>query len=127
MDLYFLTLDDVLEIHSDQIRRYGGKRGVRDQNLLLSALAQPGARYESRFLHETAYSKAAAYLYHICQNHPFIDGNKRVAAVSALMFLAMNELPIDYSEMELEQIVQSVAEGKTKKDEIAIFLSRALG
>jgi death-on-curing protein len=73
------------------------------------------------------YDKAAAYLFHICQNHPFIDGNKRVAAVSALMFLAMNNCSTDYKENELEKLVRSIAEGKAKKDQIALFLSKTLG
>jgi len=127
MDIYFLTLEDVLEIHEDQINRYGGKRGVRDQNLLLSAIAQPISTFDGQYLHKTLYDKAAAYLFHICQNHPFIDGNKRVALTSALMFLAMNECPFDYKESLLEELVRAVAEGKAKKNAIAAFLSKSLG
>lgn len=127
MSLYFLTLEDVLEIHRDQINRYGGRRGIRDQNLLLSALAQPFSQFEGRYLHPSICDQAAAYLFHICQNHPFIDGNKRVAAVSALMFLALNDSPYDYHENELEQLVRRVAEGRAKKGEIAQFLARELG
>jgi death-on-curing protein len=70
---------------------------------------------------------SAAYLFHICQNHPFIDGNKRVATVSSLMFLIMNDYSIDYNENDLEKMTRSVAAGKTKKNEIALFLSKALG
>ncbi len=125
--MYFLTLEDVLEIHSDQINRYGGKRGIRDQNLLLSAIAQPFSTFEGQYLHKTIFDKASAYLFHICQNHPFIDGNKRVATVSALLFLAMNDYPIDFKESELEKLVFSVAEGKKKKPEIAAFLAKNLG
>lgn len=127
MELYFLTLEDILEIHIDQINRYGGKRGIRDQNLLLSTIAQPYSTFEGRYLHHTIYEKAAAYLFHLCQNHPFIDGNKRVAAVSALIFLAINDSPIDFKENELEKLVRSVAEGKAKKEEIALFLSKVIG
>lgn len=65
MQIYFLTLEDVLEIHTDQIDRYGGKKGVRDQNLLLSAIAQPLSSCDGKYLHKTIYEKAAAYLYHI--------------------------------------------------------------
>lgn len=101
LQTYFLTLDDVLEIHADQIKRYGGRDGVRDQGLLLSAIAQPFGTFNGQYLHKTFHDKAAAYLFHICRNHPFIDGNKRTALVSALMFLAANHLPIDYDEKEL--------------------------
>lgn len=127
MDLYFLTIQDVLEIHKDQINRYGGMKGIRDQNLLHSAIAQPHSTFDGQYLHQTIYDKAAAYLFYICQNHPFIDGNKRVAAVSALMFLAMNDCSFDYKENELEKLVRAVAEGKAKKEEIAMFLSMELG
>ncbi len=125
--LYFLTLDDVLEIHQDQINRYGGKKGIRDQSLLVSAIAQPHATFEGQYLHPSIYDKASAYLFHICQNHPFIDGNKRVACVAALMFLYMNDYPIDFNEQQLEIITRSVASGKAKKQEISQFLSRGLG
>ena len=73
MDLYFLTSEDVLEIHKDQIRRYGGKEGLRDKHLLLSAIAQPSSQFKGHYLHKTFYDKASSYLFHICQNHPFID------------------------------------------------------
>jgi death on curing protein len=127
MQIYFLSLEEVLEIHLDQINRYGGKKGIRDQNLLLSAIAQPSSAFEGKYLHETMHDKAAAYLFYICQNHPFIDGNKRTALVSALIFLAMNDLPIDYDENVLEQLTRSVAEGQNKKESIASFLANGLG
>jgi len=111
MAIYFLSLEDVLEIHADQINRYGGKSGIRDQNLLLSAIAQPLSTFDGQYLHKTLHEKASAYLFHLCQNHPFIDGNKRVALVSALMFLSMNDCSIDYNERALEQLVRGVAEG----------------
>jgi death-on-curing protein len=121
MHIYFLTLEDVLEIHADQINRYGGRGGVRDQDLLLSAIAQPLSTFDGQYLHKTLHEKAAAYLFHICQNHPFIDGNKRAALVSALMFLLMNDYVIDYNENALEQLTRSVAEGIMKKEDIAAF------
>lgn len=124
MVLYFLTLEDVLEIHSDQIKRYGGKEGIRSQHLLLSALAQPSSMFEGKYLHHSLYEKAAAYLFHICQNHPFIDGNKRVALVSTLIFLDLNHHSISYREEQLEDLVLSVAKGKIKKEQIVSFFVR---
>ena len=123
MEIYFLTLDDVLRIHIDQTDRYGGKKGVRDRNLLLSAIAQAQSTFGGQYLHKSMHDKAAAYLFYICQNHPFLDGNKRVAAVSALVFLAMNECPIDFDECALEQLVRSVATGVAKKEEVAAFMA----
>jgi death on curing protein len=122
VEIYFLTLNDVLEIHIDQINRYGGERGIRDLGFLLSAIAQPSSTFNGQDLHTTLYDKAGAYLYHICQNHPFIDGNKRAALVSSLMFLAMNNCPFDYQEAPLEQLVLELAQGKIKKDAIATFV-----
>jgi death on curing protein len=127
MEIYFLTLEDVLEIHEDQIKRYGGTTGIRDQALLLSAISQPLSTFDGQYLHKTFSDKAGAYLFHVCQNHPFIDGNKRTALASALMFLAMNHCPFDYEETALENLVLGVAEGKTKKDAISAFFSNGLG
>lgn len=127
MEIYFLTYEDVIEIHIDQIKRYGGKNGIRDNNLLLSAIAQPQSAFGGQYLHKSIFDKAAAYLFHICQNHPFIDGNKRVAAVSSLVFLTMNDCNIDFDEKAFEKMVRSVAEGKWKKEQIAAFLANSLG
>lgn len=122
MEIYFLTLEDVLEIHTDQIKHYGGKSGVGNQNLLLSAIAQPPSMFNGQYLHKSLHDKAAAYLFHICQNHPFIDGNKRVALVSMLVFLDLNGESIDYVEEDLETLTLKVAGGKIRKEEIARFL-----
>ena len=127
MSIYFLTLEDVIQIHIDQLNRYGGREGIRDQNLLLSAIAQPASTFDGRYLHSTLYDKAAAYLFHISQNHPFIDGNKRVALVSGLMFLFVNDCAIDYEQEALEKLVFEVAKGKLGKPEIACFLAKGLG
>jgi len=94
----FLSLGEVLEIHRDQIDRYGGHPGIRDIGLLQSALAMPAAGFGGRFLHTDLFEMAAAYLFHITQNHPFVDGNKRTGAVASLVFLSLNgvEIKADY-------------------------------
>jgi death-on-curing protein len=74
-DIIFLTLAEVIDIHTDQIERYGGSPGVRDMNLLSSAVAMPSASFGSDYLHADICEMAAAYAFHIAQNHPFIDGN----------------------------------------------------
>ena len=89
MEPLFLSLDEVLEIHRQQIELYGGASGVRDLSLLESAIAQPQASLSSEFLHASIPAMAAAYLFHICRNHPFVDGNKRVAASAAITFLTI--------------------------------------
>lgn len=79
----FLSFEDVIEIHRDQIVRYGGASGVRDIGLLQSAVLMPLAQFEGKFLHKDLFEMAAAYLFHLAKNHPFVDGNKRVGLVAA--------------------------------------------
>jgi death-on-curing protein len=81
----FLSLDDVLESHAEQIATYGGSDGIRDLNLLQSALAQPMATFDGSHLHADLFEMASAYLFHIELNHPFVDGNKRVGLEAALV------------------------------------------
>ena len=81
----FLDVDDVLELHSAQLERYGGASGLRDRGLLESAVAQPQSSFAGQFAHEGLYEMAAAYLFHICRNHPFVDGNKRAGLLAAVV------------------------------------------
>nr|MDD5699375.1 type II toxin-antitoxin system death-on-curing family toxin [Victivallaceae bacterium] len=94
----FLSLAEVLEIHQDQLVRYGGEAGIRDLGLLKSAISMPSATYGGEFLHSDIYEMAAAYLFHIVQNHPFLDGNKRTGAVAMLVFLILNGYDFDAPE-----------------------------
>jgi death on curing protein len=118
----FLTLDEVLAIHADQIERYGGLRGLRDLGLLESAVAVPRAEFGGRLLHPTLEEMAAAYLFHLVQNHPFADGNKRVGLAAALAFLGLNDRRLIAEEEEVVELILSVASGKTSKAEVAVFL-----
>jgi death on curing protein len=115
MEPLFLTLDEVLEIHAQQIGLYGGSEGVRDRAGLESAIATPGATYGGEFLHRSIPAMAAAYLFHISQNHPFLDGNKRTGANAAVTFLLINEWDLDVTEDELVDLVLSVASGTMSK------------
>lgn len=124
MDPTFLSLEEVLSLHSDQIRRYGGSEGLRDAGLLSSALAAPRSTFGGEFLHPTLFDQAAAYLFHLAKNHPFIDGNKRVALAAALLFLWMNGVEVDADEDELTDLVLGVAEGRVTKPEVSAFLER---
>jgi death-on-curing protein len=117
----FLSVDEVIEIHADQIERYGGSLGIRDVSLLQSALGMPEAGFGDSYLHSDLYEMAAAYLYHLVQNHPFIDGNKRTGTMAAFVFLKMNGLTLDADESAFESLVLDAAQGKTGKAEIAVF------
>jgi death-on-curing protein len=79
----FLDLEEVLEFHAGQLALYGGREGIRDQGLLESALAQPSSTMFGNYLHEDMPAMAAAYLFHIAENQPFIDGNKRTALMAS--------------------------------------------
>jgi death-on-curing protein len=125
MDPLFLSLDEILEIHDQQIERYGGSHNLRDANGLESAVAMPQATFGGEFLHISIPAMAAAYLFHLCQNHPFIDGNKRTAANAAITFLLINNWEPRFEEDQLVEVVLSVAEGKTLKPElIQVFESQ---
>ncbi len=117
---HFLTLSEVIIILQDQISRYGGQYGIRDIDLLSSALAMPESSFEGKYLHKDIYQQAAAYAFHICQNHPFIDGNKRTALATALVFLDINGIEIDDPNEELYEIMMKTANGKFRKDDIAV-------
>lgn len=122
MSPVFLTLDEIVAIHRDQIERYGGSPGVRDWALLKSAVAMPAATYSGQFLHSDLCEMAAAYLFHLAQNHPFLDGNKRVATVAADVFLALNGLKLIAERDALFTLVMSVASGRSGKSAVAEFL-----
>jgi death-on-curing protein len=115
----FLAPDQVLALHEDLIDRYGGETGVRDVGLLQSAIAQPQASFGGQFLHEDLFAMAAAYLFHIVQNHPFFDGNKRTGAASAIVFLAMNDVTLEADEEGLVELTLAVATGQADKERIA--------
>jgi death-on-curing protein len=117
----FFELADVRRIHIDQLDRYGGADGVRDQGLLESALAMPLAGFGGELLHPTVFEQAAAYLFHIVKNHPFIDGNKRTGTATALVFLHLNGQEIDSESAPLYDLVIGVAESRVEKEEVAAF------
>lgn len=121
-EIVFLTLDEVLEIHNDQISRYGGSLGIRDMGLLQSALAMPSMGMGDHYFHRDLFEMAAAYLFHIIQNHPFVDGNKRVGAAASLVFLVLNGLEVEADEDELERVARKVAQGNLDKPQAAQFL-----
>jgi len=117
----FLALDEVIEIHHDQIKRYGGHPGIRDIGILKSAIALPSATFDGNYLHINIYEMAAAYLFHIVRDHPFMDGNKRTGAVTSIVFLMLNGIDFHADESDFEEIVLRAAEGIIDKATIARF------
>lgn len=117
----FLTFAEVIEIHDYQIEHFGGASGLRDIELLKSAIGMPSATYGGNFLHSSVYEMASAYLFHLVENHPFVDGNKRVGAMAALIFLDLNGIDFNASDEEFTAMVLRVASGKMLKAEITLF------
>jgi death-on-curing protein len=125
-DPEFLTVDDVLQIHAEQLLAYGGAAGIRDRGLLESAVAMPRASFGETFLHEDLSHMAAAYAFHLAQNQPFIDGNKRTGLVAALVFLELNGITIlDRDELLYDAMI-AIAERRIDKQGLADLL-RTLG
>jgi death-on-curing protein len=125
MNPTFLDVDDVAAIHADQLAVYGGLDGIRDGGLLESAVAQPQAYCFGRFLHENLFAMAAAYLFHIVKNHPFVDGNKRTGLVSAATFLCLNGYWLGEAVSgELYRTTLDVANGRMGKTELAELFER---
>jgi len=114
-ELIFLTLAEVIEIHKDQIERYGGHPGLKDYDLLCSAAAIPEASFGGNYLHFDIFEMASAYVFHLCKNHPFIDGNKRTSLACSLVFLEINGITIIDDAGILYQSVMSIASGELDK------------
>ena len=117
----FLNLDDVLELHTGQIATYGGSDGLRSVARLRSAIAQPKETFGGKYLHGDVFEMAAAYLFHLVPNHPFIDGNKRIGLEAALVFLELNGTTVDAHDEHLVELVPGVAQSQINKPQIAEF------
>ncbi|MEC4984969.1 MAG: type II toxin-antitoxin system death-on-curing family toxin, partial [Oscillatoria sp. PMC 1076.18] len=118
----FLSLEQVIDIHQRQIDIFGGTAGIRDKGLLVSALAQPQASFFGELLHPTIHEQAAAYLFHLAKNHPFIDGNKRTSFAVTVVFLGLNGYRLNLVSVDAYSLVIQVATGAISKAELALFL-----
>lgn len=122
--MIYITMQEIMDDHAQIICHYGGLEGIRDIGLLASAMDMPKATMFGEDLHSTIFDKAAAYLFHIICNYPFLDGNKRTGTMAALTFLRQNHLHIEFSDEELlalEELVVGTADGKITKELIASF------
>ena len=122
MTVHLIPDDVVLMIHADLLQRYGGLPGLRDRGLLESALAQPRVTLGGKFVHKTLFEKAAAYGFHLCRNHPFVDGNKRVAFVLMDLFLQKNGWEIVADEEEAYSMMIALASGRLTKTGLTSWL-----
>ena len=122
--IIFLSVDDVLAVHLRVIQEFGGDSGLRDRGMLESAVAMPQAVFGGQELHPGLASKAAAYHFHLCSNHPFVDGNKRVAVAAAELFLVLNGFELSATDDEIEEMTLGVARGEMSKNQVEEFFEK---
>jgi death-on-curing protein len=120
----FLVLEEVLELHERQIEPFGGTLGIRDRGLLESALGMPRATFGGQFVHESLFAMAAAYAFHIAENQPFLDGNKRTGLGAALVFLRINGFRVVDPEETLYEAMIAIAEHRMDKAGLAEVLRK---
>lgn len=120
----FLTFAEIIEIHDYQISHFGGSDGLRSAEMLKSAIGMPSSTFSGEYLHPTIPEMAAAYLFHLVENHPFLDGNKRVGAMASLVFLDLNGYEFDATDEEFTDLVMRVASGKMLKSEVVLFFQQ---
>jgi death on curing protein len=116
-DCVHLSVEIVREIHAEALRKFGGSDGVRDENLLASAVFTPQSSFGGKSPYADLVEIAGAYLFYLCGNHPFIDGNKRTAMMAAIVFLRLNEIEPAPDSDEWERLVLDVASSKLDREE----------
>ena len=115
-DCFHLTVEIVREIHEEAITRFGGLGGVRDENLLASAVLTPQSTFGGRSPYADVVEIAAAYLFYLCKNHPFLDGNKRTALMAAIVFLRLNGIEPSPDSDAWEKLMVDVAASRLDRD-----------
>ncbi len=121
--MIYLTLEQTLFLHMRLVQETGGAHGIRDLSLLQSAVARPQATFEEHDLYPTIPAKAAALMHSLIQNHPMIDGNKRLGAAAAGIFLQLDGWRLTASNAELEAFVFKVARGDADVSEVTHWLA----
>ncbi|MCL4834192.1 MAG: type II toxin-antitoxin system death-on-curing family toxin [Caldilineaceae bacterium] len=119
----YLTPVQVLFLHSRLIAETGGSAGLRDVALLESAVARPQATYDGADLYPDIFAKAAALMQSLVNNHPFVDGNKRVGIAASALFLQRNGHRLVASNSEVEEFTLAVARGERSFDDIAVWFA----
>ena len=125
-DCFHLTVDIVREIHATAIARFGGSHGVRDIALLESAVAAPQATLDGKALYSDLSEVAAAYLFYLCRNHPFVDGNKRTALAACIVFLRLNGVEPRRDGPDWEGLTLAVAASELDRDATTARLRKLL-
>lgn len=125
-DCFHLTVDIVHEIHAEAIAQFGGSDGLREPALLESAVAAPQATLGGRSVFADLIEVAAAYLFYLCKNHPFIDGNKRAALGACIVFLRLNGIEPSPDDPAWEALTLAVASSDVNREQATARLRRLL-
>jgi death on curing protein len=125
-DCFHLSIETVIEIHAEAISKFGGLGGVRDENLLPSAVLAPQSTFGGKSPYHDLVEVAAAYLFYICSNHPFLDGNKRTAMMAAIVFLRINGIETLLDSADWEKLMLNVASSEINRDETTRRLRKLL-
>ena len=113
---FHLSVEIVREIHQEALSKFGGLGGVRDENLIISAVLTPQSSFGGKSPYADIIEIAAAYLFYLCRNHPFLDGNKRTAMMAAIVFLRLNGLETKPDSEVWEKLMLDVASSKLDRD-----------
>ena len=125
--LRYLTLHEVLRLHERVLEQSGGATGIRDYNGLASAVALPKMTFAGKELYQTIYEKAGVLGYALINNHPFVDGNKRVGHLAMELFLLLNGLELYKSVDYQEKMIIQVASGEIERDEFTKWIELSCG
>lgn len=115
---------DIIQFHDDLEKNFILSPGIRDMALLESAVNAPFQTFMGQDLYPSVFDKAAQLCYGLANNHPFVDGNKRTALHSMLVYLEINDIQIDYKQEEMEDLIIRVSSGQLKSSELSLLLSK---
>ena len=124
--IVYLSTAQILALHRAQLRAFGGLEGVRDAAALGAACARPAATFDGEDLYDDLAAKAAALMHSLVQNHPFVDGNKRVAVAAAELLLDANGYLLLARDDELEEVTHAAARGELAAEAIAVWIRQRL-
>ena len=124
--ILYLSIDQVLDLHGRQIRAFGGSAALRDRGALESAVARPAMTFGGEDLYPDAADKGSALMHSLVMNHPFVDGNKRIGASAAELFLELNGYRLAAADAELEDITMTVARGELDAEALAIWFRQRI-
>jgi len=122
----YLSVEQVARLHEKQLERFGGAAGVRDVGALESAVARPAMTFDGEDLYPDLAGKAAALFHSLVMNHPFVDGNKRVASMATEFFVEVNRASLDASDVEVETLTMSAARGEMSVEALTIWFRQRI-